>query len=443
MLQSFRFANHRSFPDEQQLNLMPAFPADQPGGASEPVRVVGIFGANASGKSNVLDALNFMRYQVINSSRNAEPDQGIERKPFLLSDDYKAAPSRFVADLMLQEIHHTYGFTIDDNVVLEEWLYRYSPEHRDHVVFERTLDTYKWGSESKKVKENQLIADITGSTSLFLSSASRSFRTTDNPVRVSPVLFDAYRWFSRVYMRSVDTQSVLRSLQMHRYSDDRQRRLIDLLKAADTGILGLEVEPEVLEDEPSTRPARISRVRNPRVKFLHSGSGADAYFDLRDESSGTRKLLALGIVATQVLDIGGTLVVDELDASLHPLLTAHIIELFRAADINPLGAQLLFTTHDAVLLGSIDGRDVLKRDEVWFAEKDDEGASAIYSLAEFKPRKFGENRARRYLNGSYGAVPDLSAELFAAALRTRQENPPSVEAGSDHAEAGAQPDSGG
>ena len=239
-------------------------------------------------------------------------------------------------------------------------------------------------------------------------------------------------------MRPVDLQVVLRSQQLRYFSGDRQRRLVDLLKAADTGIVDIEVEVELLEDPDSTtQSTRPPRLRGSRIKFLHCGSGTDAYFNLHDESSGTQKLLALGIIAIQVLDAGGTLVIDELDASLHPLLTTQIIELFRATDTNPLRAQLLFTTHDAALLGSINGQDVLKRDEIWFAEKDAEGASAIYSLAEFKPRKMGENRARRYLNGSYGALPDISTELFATALRTRQESPLSVEAGPDHAGARA------
>jgi hypothetical protein len=434
MLQSFRFANHRSFPDEQQLNLMPAFPADQPGGASEPVRVVGIFGANASGKSNVLDAFNFMCYQVRFSDRETEPDRGISRRPFRLSAEYETSPSRFVVDLLLQGVHHTYGFTIDDDVVLEEWLYRHSPEHRDPIVFVRERDEYEWGPEGKKVKGNQLIAGINGSTSLFLSGAARSFRAAENPVQVSPVLFDVYRWFSRAVWRSVDSQSALRSLQRQTISSDRQKRLVDLLRAADTGIVDIEVESDELdESDSSNQSGQPSRLRNARIRFLHTGSDIEAYFDMREESSGTLKLLALGNTAIRVLDSGGTLIVDELDASLHPMLTTQIIELFRASKSNPHRAQLLFTTHDAALLGSLNGQDVLKRDEIWFTEKDEEGASTIYSLAEFKPRKEGENRDRRYLNGSYGAVPDISGELFTSALGTRQEASPSVEAGPDNA----------
>jgi AAA15 family ATPase/GTPase len=120
-----------------------------------------------------------------------------------------------------------------------------------------------------------------------------------------------------------------------------------------------------------------------------------------------------------VLDTGGLLLVDEIDSSLHPLLTAALVRLFQSPTANPTKAQLVFTTHDATLLGSIDGEDVLRRDEVWFTSKGDDGASELFPLSEFKPRRQGENRQKRYLNGSYGAIPELSMELFEQALSSR------------------------
>ena len=113
------------------------------------------------------------------------------------------------------------------------------------------------------------------------------------------------------------------------------------------------------------------------------------------------------------------MLVDEIDSSLHPLLTATLVRLFQSSTANPNKAQLVFTTHDATLLGSVDGEDVLRRDEVWFTSKGDDGASELFPLAEFKPRRQGENRQKRYLNGSYGAVPELSMELFEQAISSR------------------------
>ena len=113
--------------------------------------------------------------------------------------------------------------------------------------------------------------------------------------------------------------------------------------------------------------------------------------------------------------------VDEIDSSLHPLLTANLVRLFQSPVANKRGAQLIFTSHDATLLGSIDGEDILKRDQVWFTEKESDGASELFALTEFKPRREGENRQKRYLNGTYGAIPELSMRLFEQAISSRMD----------------------
>lgn len=116
------------------------------------------------------------------------------------------------------------------------------------------------------------------------------------------------------------------------------------------------------------------------------------------------------------------MLVDEIDASLHPLLTASLIRIFQSPTTNGPGAQLIFTSHDATLLGSIDGDDALKRDQVWFTSKDGDGASELFPLADFKPRREGENRQKRYLNGNYGAIPELSMRLFEQAITGRADS---------------------
>jgi AAA15 family ATPase/GTPase len=140
------------------------------------------------------------------------------------------------------------------------------------------------------------------------------------------------------------------------------------------------------------------------------------------ESLGTRALAAVGFEAQRVLESGGVLVVDEIDASLHPYLSARIIALFQDEEQNPKGAQLIFTSHDAALLGRVRGEEVLKRDHIWFVAKDGEGSTSLYPLSDFKPRA-DDNRARRYLTGRYGAVPDVDDELFRDALRRREQEP--------------------
>ncbi|HWB34627.1 MAG TPA: ATP-binding protein, partial [Rugosimonospora sp.] len=148
---------------------------------------------------------------------------------------------------------------------------------------------------------------------------------------------------------------------------------------------------------------------------------------LSDESDGTRTWLRLIAGALDALEAGAVLLIDEIDASLHPRLTARLIGLFRDERTNGQGAQLIFTTHDATLLGTSFGAEILGRDEVWFIEKGTDGGTRLFSLSEFRPRK-GENTERRYLGGSYGAVPAVFSDTLVEQLLTASREPSSAEA---------------
>jgi hypothetical protein len=417
MLLSFRFANHRSFRDEQQLNLLPVYGANaaDPGSEAAAVPVVGIFGANASGKSNVISAFNYLSNMVGQSDRESEPGLGVRRQPFRLDPAAAEMPSSYAVDLLLDGVRHTYGFTADDNRIVEEWLYCY-PLRRKRVIFDRTGQSFDWGEESGRSGIRRL-ADIVAPTALFLSVAARfNLNATTSEARdeTSEVLHRTFSWLWQRVSRSVPLRITHRRIPEYvRWLDDPARRsaIVELLKGADVGLRGIATTEEV--DSTFVR----------QVRFLHQGAADDdVFFDISDESSGTLQLLELAGRAIPVLDEGGLFLVDEIDASLHPLLTAMLVRLFRSPEVNGRGAQLVFTTHDATLLGSIDGDDVLERDQVWFTSKADDGASELFSLAEFKPRRQGENRLKRYLNGSYGAIPELSMRLFEQAVRSRTDS---------------------
>ncbi|KAB1940528.1 ATP-binding protein [Micromonospora sp. ALFpr18c] len=436
MLLSFRFANHRSFRDEQQLNLTPAYRDGDPGPA---VRVAGIFGANASGKSNCLDALAFMRRFVIFSDREVEPGLGVAREPYRMTAESLDAPSHYVVDLSLNGVRHTYGFALDNDGVVNEWLYHY-PLKRRRRVFERNGDTFAWGEDSNQRVLLERIAEVTASTALFVSTIARFDHRQAAPDEPgSEPLRAVYRWFQRMSTRSQpQVGGSYRSGWPQ--SDASRRTLVELLRAADVGIVDVvEVTSTVTEEQPTLfRPSdlgpepgnerrmlrnerahgRASRERK-RLKFAHQGPAGEVQFELDEESTGTQHLLGLAIEAADVLSQGGTMCVDEIDASLHPLLTAKLIGLFQSTASNPRHSQLIFTSHDAALLGTIDTEEILHRDEIWFTEKAADGASTLYPLTDFKPRKEGENRQRRYLNGNYGAIPDLSTYLFEQALAAR------------------------
>ena len=436
MLQSFRFANHQSFRDEQQLNLMPPFASDHPSlDDQRPVSIAGVFGANASGKSNALNALAFLQYLVLQSDREVEPGQGLQRTPFRLVRTIAEQPSRYVVDLLLDGERHTYGVTLDDERILEEWLVRYAlsdrydRKGRETTIFERTGDEYRWGHDYKARSDLPFFASITPATALFLSTAARarlgrgpsSSTASASGEDLPAQLHWVYTWFRKLtFRRPSSGYSSRYSNRFTRLEDQATRdRLVRLLSAADFGIADIEIAPDVFdsEDAPSLAGRRLTRA--PRLLFRHHGADDGVVLDQREESLGTMQLLDLAVSAIRVLDSGGLLAVDEVDSSLHPLLTARFINLFRSSQTNPNNAQLLFTSHDATLLGHLDGEQIVCRDEIWFTEKNQEGLSSLYSLAEFKPRKSGENWERRYLNGAYGGIPELSMNLFEMALRAR------------------------
>jgi hypothetical protein len=419
MLLSFRFANHRSFRDEQQLNLRPVYEGG-PAEAALPldaVPVVGIFGANASGKSNVISALQYMSSMVGQSDRESEPGRGVLRQPFRLNAEVAALPSRYVVDLVIDGVRHTYGFAVDDRQIAEEWLYSY-PVQRKRVIFERTRQTFEWGEESRRSSIRKL-AEIVAPTALFLSVTARfdpHEQEGGERDATSESLHGVFSWlWQKVYRDFPIARERTRLINYTEWLTDpaRHAAIVGLLKSADVGL------KDVFARRPESSETSGIYLGYGEVHFIHRGADEDVYFSPSDESTGTLRLLELTARAIPVLDDGGLFLVDEIDASLHPLLTATLIRLFQSPNINKNGGQLLFTSHDALLLGSIDGEDVLQRDQVWFTSKGNDGASELFPLAEFKPRRQGENRQKRYLNGSYGAIPELSMRLFEYAVTSR------------------------
>lgn len=424
MLLSFRVANHRSIREEQHLLLTPQYEADRPEHATwTGVPVIGIFGPNAAGKSNILDALRYMRSMVVGSHRESEPGGGVLRTPFALDPAMRSEPSSFVVDLLHEEVRYTYGFQVDDERILNEWLYAYQEKQRN-VLFERNGDEYNRKSQSPDTV--QKVADITASNVLFLSVAARSRQDLVLPV---------YSWFTGLSVRPSFHFWTNRPGPLTPQLEDEafRDRLTTLLRAADLGIQRLDLqEPDAeelatiaatlgdLPEEVRRLRLRTMTRRMSSLMFEHRGAVGAAALPMRDQSMGTQALFDIGISALGALDNGRVLAIDELDASLHSYLSAEIIRLFREPATNPHGAQLIFTSHDATLLGRIQGDEVLKRDHIWFVEKNEEGATELYPLSDFKPRK-EENRERRYLAGRYGAVPNVQDEMFAAALASRRD----------------------
>ncbi|WP_225440275.1 AAA family ATPase [Amycolatopsis eburnea] len=381
---------------------MPALPGDE----RPAVPVIAVYGANASGKSNLFNAITLVQRAVTDvfaPNLAGRHEIAAVQDPFRLDPDAEPRPSTFVFELLAAGVPYTYGFLLSGDEILEEWLYAY-PEKRKRVVFERDREGIKFGTTVADSKPKlDVLEELIRPTALFLSVCDR--------LELGP-LMPVYRWFSSGllvnglgdgwftsrYVQQVVGDYLLRN-------PENRQRMVSLLTVADVGIADVLVERQ---DSHHVR----SRGFDLELKLLHGA--AREPFDFDDESSGTRNWIGLLPQVLSALDEGLVLLVDEIDASLHPMLTAKLVGLFQDTDLNSKGAQLIFTTHDTSLLGSMLGEHVLDRDQIWFVDRDAAGASSLYPLTDFKPRK-DQNTERRYLAGSYGAVPVLGD--FAKALR--------------------------
>ena len=413
MLITFRVTNFRSFKDQQEFTLVASSLKD----SAESVvpiegldlgllKVAAVYGPNASGKTNLLVALYFMRNAVRDSQHSWVPDGPIPYNPFLLDEASKNAPSRFEVDLLLNRTRYNYGFVSDQAEIVEEWLYAY-PQGRKQEWFYREagVEKQKFSFGKNLSGDNRTIEGFTRPNSLFLSAAAQY-----NHEQLLPV----YRWFStQLHFLNNHNRRRARQSTIEFCRDElRKKDLLKLLYMADLGVVGLEVKEgesaknTVYQDIDGPFGASSKDLSAPRdavtdFALKHRGAeGKNQTFSSRDESDGTTAYFTLLGPVLRALDAGGTLCIDELDASLHPLLALELLRLFSDNLRNPKSAQLIFNTHDTNLLDS----SVLRRDQIWFTEKDHEGSTHLYPLTDFKPRKH-ENIERGYLQGRYGAVP--------------------------------------
>lgn len=420
-LLSFRAENVRSFRDGIELSLLATPLAEQQytreipwreGGS--PLRVLcaaGVFGANASGKSNLLEAMDDMRHHVLQSFRSGEPGGGFPRWPFRLEEQSRLDPSRYEVDFVLAGVHHEYGYVVDDERVVEEWAYR-RPKGRSAMLFHREDDMVEFGAIDKT--RSRAARDILRSNALYLSTAAAGAHPELTPLR---------DWFSQnlsyAEARSRPWRQVLTAEML---DDDRQRRaVLQLLWAADLGIADakkrvpdqamqerLQRAMRILagaEDQPpesgSLEPAELAS-----VSLMHRGSADDVEFEASEESLGTLVWFGLVGPVLSALATGSLLLVDELDASLHPDLVRRLVCLFQQRETNPNVAQLVFNSHDPALMGDSATERLLGRDQVWFTEKLNDGSTYLFPLAGLGPRK-NEAVAKRYMEGRYGARPIL------------------------------------
>lgn len=413
MLLQFALTNYRSFRDRQELQLRRATPEkveDFPQPDVAPA--VAILGPNASGKTNLLRGLRDM-FAMIRLSAS-EVEAGLPYTPFMLGDS-EGEPTSFEVAVLVDGVRYEYGFRYDATQILEEWMYSW-PKNRQRLLFERNVDGEAWRFGEYLSGPNSQIARSTRSDALFFSTA-RLLNHED--------LADLHGHFARMirHMSSERIGAILHDTMDSLARDpERLAQVTQLMTKAEFGIVDLTIEENPLGDEARETTRRIIQAVQPdaspedideqmrrtlwSLSVAHSGVNGPVPLSLDWESVGTRNFFALLGPILDRLANGGVIVIDEIDTSLHPRLVSELVRLFQSPRTNPRQAQLILSTHDVTVMMNTGDYNVLRRDQLWFVEKNSSGVSELFSLWDFRPRQ-GEVFSRRYLLGDYGAVPGI------------------------------------
>lgn len=412
MLIQFTVENYRSIKDAQTLSMVAGQGKDlsanliqKTGFNRDLLRQVAIYGANAAGKSNSLLALESLRQMVQVSALLQEGQPFPWVVPYRLDRLTEAQPTSFTLVFLLEGIRYQYEVAATTHRVLHEELTTW-PKGRPQVWFSRQVDmtgkdVWKFSSHFKgDQRQHYLWQTSTRTNGLFISTAVQL-----NNAQLKPV----FHWITQqlivIVPGKTDFNPALSFAQIE--SETGKRRMMSFLSAADIGIDGIHLR-EMDEHPPfivPLLPMPLQASHPPKwqkiVSIHRQIDGAEVEFDFSDESDGTCKLFEFAGGWLKALETGATLLVDEIDRSLHPHLVHMLVKLFGEKS-NPRNAQLVFTTHDTTLLDT----NLLRRDQIWFVEKK-HGATQLYSLLEFSPRKH-EAVERGYLLGRYGAIPFVS-----------------------------------
>jgi len=410
MLIEFSIGNFRSFKEKVTLSMEAT--TDDWLEESNVATVAGrrllksaaIFGANASGKSNFLGGIEIFCKIVQESSRESQIGDKIPVIPFRLHMATESAPTHFEIVFLQNGTRYRYGFEATQEIIQAEWLFSQKDSIRETRLFTREGSTIEASAE---FKEGKGLEARTRPNALFLSVVSQ-FN--------GEIASDIMLWMAQ--LRNISGLEDIESLRFtakQLAEGDLGAQIRDLARRADVGIEDLQSVEMTMDDRAKDKPLKpIERLRKIMagpalsIKTFHkkfddlSHECGTVEFNLQTEgSAGTQKFVAISGPFLRTLQEGSVLFVDELEARLHPLLTKALVGLFDAA-ANRKNAQLIYATHDDGLLDSAQ----IRRDQVWFVEKDKFGASQLYSLAEFKVRKeakFG----KEYLLGQFGGVPHV------------------------------------
>ncbi len=415
MLVEFNIKNYRSIKETQKLSLVATTDTSHqntnciPSGTSSTLqllRAAVIYGANASGKSNLISALAFMRSMVEISASGIREGQALNVSAFRFDHETTNQSSEFEITFIENNIRYQYGFALNASRVTKEWLFA-AVSSKPQRWFERNYDNKKgedhwaFGSYFAGGKmQHDLWKNSTRANALFLSTAVNL-----NNEQLRPI----YSWFvnkllvieSNVPLNPLYTMNCVRN-------NLNKQEIIEFLQSADLGITDVQVQTQKSQQfRLHLEPGAVAienqeEVDIPLAILFHQGKKENIGFNLHEESHGTQRLFAYAGPFLDILRDGKTLIVDELDSGLHPKMVKFLVSLIQNTNLNKNNAQLIFSTHNTSLLDI----DYFRRDQIWFMEKDKEQASNLYPLTDFSPRK-NEALEKGYLIGRYGALPYL------------------------------------
>ena len=394
MLLQFKVKNHKCFKDETILDLTATFEKrhldsmiDVNGNKVLPL--IEINGANASGKSSLLDALNFM-FEIIKTSTKLDINDNLPHIPFAFSDETRLENSEYEISILLGEYEYRYGFSMNKDEFDLEWLYKkkFSKTNTSQkIIFERNKNQVEFGNSYKKYKKIWDLFKTNINTNKLLILSNIAIKEDSGLFR------DIYNYINKVDYKIDNTLKTNLSIDILNQNSVIYKDFQKIINDFDPCLLGLKID-ELTSDEGS-KYYKISGVHK------NIDSTNQTLIPLQNESDGTIKMFNIMPAILKNLKIGGLICIDELDVKLHPLLFRKIVSMYNDRSINKNNSQLIYTAHSTFLFNS----DELRRDQLYLVEKDLYGASKLYSLSEFRNLRFDADYEKKYLTGQFGAIP--------------------------------------
>ncbi len=420
MLIQFSVKNFMSFKEKVVLSMNPSTDTEHPENINEisgysATNLIAIYGANASGKSSLFKAMT-VAINMIKNSNYLQVNQPIAAVvPFKFDDKTVFQPSEFEFIFIADDNNrYVYGFSADTTRITEEYLYQYKSQ-RPTLIFERKGEEYEFKAQKQQLEP---LVRFNTPNKLFLSTAT-NWNTESTLI--------PYKWLSEKIVTFTEAQA-LTNLSLELYKSPRKEEYIsfteNLLQSADINISKIKIDVKKTKIEmptgiavpqmmingqliPTVTSQEVEQIEVCTEHIIGEGDEASTYvLAMAEESLGTNQLFILGPFFKDAFEKGMTVVIDEIDRSLHTFIVKYLINMFRNKEINKSGAQLIFTTHDTALLSL----GTFRRDQIFFTEKDNKtGVSDLYSLDEMSVRKT-DNVEKGYLLGRYGAIPYICGE---------------------------------